>query len=146
VLLIVIPLSELSIVVTNKLNNAENFVVNYEKLQFKSHELVRAIEKISDLNASAGYDIASLLSNESSVIDKFIEVKSYSGSPTFYWSSNEVDTAKKGKNKYFLYLVNRDLIDNLNYTPLMIQNPYKEIFMSSQWEMEAQNWKFQEIN
>jgi hypothetical protein len=27
----------------------------------------------------------------SSIIDKFIEVKSYSGSPYFYWSKNEIE-------------------------------------------------------
>jgi hypothetical protein len=124
--------------------NAENFVVDYEKLKFKSHELVGAIEKISDFNVSAGYDIVSLRSNKSSVIDKFIEVKSYSRSPNFHWSKGEVESAKKEKNKYFLYLINRDQIDNPGYIPLMIQNPYEKIFKSSNWEKDCESWFFKE--
>ena len=124
--------------------NAENFVVDYEKNKFKSHELVESIEKISNLNVSAGFDVVSLQSDDSNIIDKFIEVKSYSNNKTFFWSKNEVEMAKNKKNNYFLYLVNQKKIDNPEYTPIMIQNPYKDIFLSSNWDMECQSWFFKE--
>jgi hypothetical protein len=124
--------------------NAEKFVVDYEKLKFNSHELVGAIEKISDLNVSAGYDVVSLQSNKSTEIDKFIEVKSYSDKPSFYWSVNEVKKAKQEKNRYFLYLVNRNEIDNNGYNPVMIQDPYKNIFNSNNWERNCESWFFKE--
>ena len=122
--------------------NAENFVVDYEKNKFKTHNLVDAIEKISSLDVSAGYDIVSLQSNDSITIDKFIEVKSFSHEPKFFWSKKEIETAKKEKNKYFLYLVDQKLIDNSEYIPSMIQNPYDEIFLSSDWEKDCQSWLF----
>jgi hypothetical protein len=31
----------------------------------------------------------------SMLLDKFIEVKSYSGSPYFYWSKNEIEVEKQ---------------------------------------------------
>jgi hypothetical protein len=124
--------------------NAENFVVDYEKNKFKSHELVESIEKISNFNMSAGFDVVSLQGNDSNIIDKYIEVKSYSNNKTFFWSKNEVEMAKNKKNNYFLYLVNQKKIDNPEYTPIMIQNPYKDIFLSSNWNMECQSWFFKE--
>jgi len=124
--------------------NAENFVVDYEKSKFKSHNLVDAIEKISGLNVSAGYDIVSLQGNDSNTIDKFIEVKSYSHKPKFYWSKKEVEVAKKEKNRYFLYLVNQKQIDDPKYNPLMVQNPYEKIFKSSNWEKDCESWLFKE--
>ena len=106
--------------------------------------MVGAIEKISDLNVSAGYDVVSLQSNKSTEIDKFIEVKSYSDKPSFYWSVNEVKKAKQEKNRYFLYLVNRNEIDNNGYNPVMIQDPYKNIFNSNNWEKNCESWFFKE--
>jgi len=46
---------------------------------------------------NAGYDIQSFNDNKSIIIDKFIEVKSYEGTPYFYWSKNEVEVAKLKK-------------------------------------------------
>jgi hypothetical protein len=66
--------------------------------------------QFSHIDVSAGYDIASLKDQGSSIIDKFIEVKSYSGSPYFYWSKNEIEVAKQERDNYFLYLINRDEI------------------------------------
>ena len=123
--------------------NAERFVVDYEKSKFKSHELVEAIEMISDLNVGAGYDVVSLISDDSNRIDKFIEVKSYQGKkPYFYWSKNEVRKANEIQENYFLYLVNRDEIDSKEYSPVMISNPYSEVFDSLDWKNECEKWYF----
>jgi len=126
--------------------DAERFVVDYEKSKFKSHDLVDAIEQISDLNVGAGYDVVSLMSDTSNYIDKFIEVKSYKGKkPYFHWSKNEVEKAQEIRDNYFLYLVNRDEIDSKNYSPLMIENPYLEVFNSLDWKKECEKWYFKKI-
>ncbi len=132
----------------NKLQNLKNkygeegehFVLNFEKQKFHNHALVDAIEQISHINSSAGYDISSLQDNNSTIVDKFIEVKSYSEIPRFYWSLNEVNVAKEEGDNYFLYLVDRNKINEDGYTPIMIQNPYQEVYKKH--NKECQSWKF----
>ena len=131
---------------------AEKFVLKYELTSRKKHPMKHKISIISEDNASAGYDIDSYNSDDSIILDKYIEVKSYSqakyGSenPDFYWSINEAETAKKEKENYCLYLVDRDQMNNKNYKPIIISNPYEKVFNSDKWEMEAQNWKFKEVS
>lgn len=121
---------------------AEIFVLKSEKQKFYRHSLIDAIEQISHVDASAGYDISSFQNNDSTTIDKFIEVKSYSEKPYFYWSKNEMKVAKKEKDNYFLYLVNRDEMNDKNYQPQMFQNPYKNILNDKNWQKDCQNWMF----
>jgi hypothetical protein len=47
------------------------------------------------------------------------------GSPYFYWSKNEIEVEKQERDNYFLYLINRDEMNNKNYCPTIIQNPAK---------------------
>ena len=123
-------------------NEAEIFVLNLEKKKFKNHRLVNIIEQISVLNTGAGYDIASIKGNNSRYIDKFIEVKSYSReNPSFYWSNNEVNIAKKEQENYFLYLVDRNEMKNKDYHPMVIQNPYENVF--KKYEKKCKSWKFE---
>lgn len=121
---------------------AEIFILNIEKQKFYNHALIDAIEQISHIDASAGYDVASLQCDSSTTIDKLIEVKSYSGEPYFYWSQNEIRVAQEEQDNYFLYLVNRDEINNHDYQPLIIQNPYKNVANSSDWKKDCQKWLF----
>ncbi|CAB9544407.1 hypothetical protein BROOK1789C_1659, partial [Bathymodiolus brooksi thiotrophic gill symbiont] len=97
----------------------------------------------SEIDTKAGYDIQSYKSDNSFLLDKFIEVKSYSGDPYFYWSRNEIKTAKQEKNNYFLYLVNRDEMGSDNYQPIIIQNPCKIVLSGNNWKKNCQNWKFE---
>ncbi|CAC9435613.1 hypothetical protein [uncultured Gammaproteobacteria bacterium] len=122
--------------------DAEIFVLDFEKQKFKEHLLVNAIEQISHIDTSAGYDISSLKNQTSLIIDKFIEVKSYSGSPYFYWSKNEIKIARQEQNNYFLYLVNRDEMNNASYQPIVIQNPYINL-PHQNWKKDCQNWKYE---
>lgn len=116
---------------------------------FEAEELVFAFEKrrldnkvgvdwVARYNASAGYDIESFSKKESNKIDRFIEVKSYSekdgGTLYFYWSKNEVSVAEVYRDKYYIYLVNRDDMDNANYEPIMISNPIENILNNKSWE------------
>jgi hypothetical protein len=123
---------------------AEEFVVNFERKCMAKHPNNNIIRMISDEDCGAGYDILSYQTESSIFLDKYIEVKSYSGEPYFYWSINEVKVAEKEKNNYFLYLVNRDKMSNEGYSPIMIQNPYKSVFNNMEWSKEPQSWKFEQ--
>jgi hypothetical protein len=122
---------------------AEEFVLNYEKRKRNKHPKCNNIRIISEIDVKSGYDIQSYKNDKSTLLDKFIEVKSYSGNPYFYWSNNEVKVAKKENNNYFLYLVNRNEMSD-NYSPIMIQNPYENVFNNMEWIRESQNWKFEQ--
>ena len=96
---------------------------------------------ISEEFVNAGYDIESFNASDSISIDRFIEVKSYDGEKSFFWSKNEIDKAKELKDRYFLYLVNRKQIGIPSYKPHIIQNPYSRVFENDLWEIEPVNWK-----
>ena len=122
---------------------AEKYVLSYEQQKLRFHPRSNFIKIISKDHASAGFDIISFIDLDSVVLDKEIEVKSYSGSyPYFYWSKNELDRSLKSGDKYFLYLVNRDLYHNEDYEPLIIQNPYNTIFNNSDnnWKISAEKY------
>lgn len=127
-------------------HEAEEIVLRYELNRLKNHPNPNRIKIISDLDVSAGFDIISFKDNNSKINDLFIEVKSYSGNPYFYWSSNEIDLAKIKGEFYCLYLVNRDEIGKEGYEPQIIINPYKNIYSdSSQWLKEVMSWRFVKI-
>lgn len=106
---------------------AEIFVEGFERARLASHSCVTTIERISIYDTGAGYDIVSFNDLRSDKIDRFIEVKSFAGVPSFFWSRNELDVARVKKESYFLYLVDRDQMNAPDYMPTMIQNPHEEI-------------------
>ena len=116
---------------------SERFVLNYEKLERTKNPRHNNIKIISENDVSAGYDIQSYKNDESMLLDKFIEVKSYSGSPYFYWSKNEIEVEKQERDNYFLYLINRDEMNNKNYCPTIIQNPAKNILNNQNWKKDC---------
>jgi len=120
---------------------AEDFVLGYEQRRLASHTGVQRIRVISENWVSAGYDIESFENDDSIFYDRFIEVKSYSGSVSFYWSRNEIDVAQSLSDKYFLYLVDRSKIKDEGYAPKIIVDPYTKIYSSELWTMEAESWK-----
>jgi hypothetical protein len=102
--------------------------------------LLSRVKRISSIKVEAGYDIISFNSMTSNEVDRFIEVKSFSKKPEFYWSRNEIGTAEMKGSKYFLYLVDRSLIGKNDYEPQIIQDPYKNIFGDPNWQKDPQNW------
>ena len=119
---------------------AEKFVLDLEQRRLKNHPNTERIKIISKIDSSAGYDIISFSNSNSIINDKFIEVKSYSNRKGFYWSSNEVSTAQLKQDQYYLYLVDRKLMNDADYSPRIIQNPYQNVFMNSEWVRETDNW------
>jgi len=84
----------------------ENWVIDYEKDILNangSSTLAERVQRISQTNISAGFDI---LSYELSGSEKFIEVKTTALSkPEFFLSSNELDVAKEFKSRYWIYFL-----------------------------------------
>jgi len=124
---------------------AEEFVINYEKLRLDGHPLLSQIRQISKIKVDAGYDVISFNSLSSKIHDRYIEVKSFTGTMGFYWSRNEVEVARFHGERYFLYLVDRGKIKRSNYQPMIYMDPYKTLFDQGGWTKEPQNWYFRKI-
>jgi hypothetical protein len=122
---------------------AEEFVLAFEKRRLTDHPAVTRIERISDYDTEAGYDIVSFNQSTSASPDRFIEVKSYESMESFYWSANEIRVSRIRRAAYFLYLVDRKKMDIDDYVPTMIQDPFENVFKNEeQWSKEAKNWRF----
>jgi len=120
----------------------ELFVLDYEKKRLSNHRFIEKVIRISDDFVNAGFDIESFENDHSIVPDRFIEVKTYSDNISFYWSENEIDTAKRFANSYWLYLVHAGSLKKPDYVPKMFQNPYLTIFDSESWLRTGMSWKF----
>lgn len=120
----------------------ELFVLQYEKKRLSNHRFVDKIARISDDFVNAGFDIESFENDHSIVPDRFIEVKTHSGDISFYWSENEIKTAERLANDYWLYLVHAGSIEKPDYVPKMFQNPYLTIINSESWSRTSSSWRF----
>ena len=116
---------------------AEEFVLQYEREQRKNHPNVNNIKIVSTSDAGAGYDIESYKDDDSLWLDKFIEVKSYTETSHFhchfYWSKNEIEAAKNKRDQYYIYLVDRNSMNNPNYEPIKIVNPFYNLKEDASW-------------
>lgn len=120
---------------------AEEFVLKYEQQRLASHPQLKNVEIISEYDVGAGYDIVSYADINSTGHDRFIEVKSFQGPPSFHWSRNEIDVSRIKKGEYFLYLVDRARMNDAGYHPLMIPNPFDCVLgNNSQWETRIEEY------
>lgn len=120
---------------------AEKFVLKFEEERLNGN---KEIDWVAEYSASDGYDVVSYNDEMSEEHDRFIEVKSYSGDPYFFWSRNEMNIARIKKEQYYIYLVNRDKINDPNYIPLIIQDPYNTVYRySSDWEQRVEKIRFE---
>ena len=85
---------------------AEKTVVLYERDRIGSI-LADGVEHVALRNSAAGYDIRSVtIDDDGTAVHRYIEVKAVSGSSLqFYWTRNEVITAKLLSEWYYLYLL-----------------------------------------
>lgn len=118
---------------------AELFVLNYEKKRL-GYPVCDFVNRISEIDVTAGYDIISFNSPSSKNPDRFIEVKATSAEG-FYWSVNEYETAKLLGEKYFIYLVSVNSINDSTYEPEIIINPAEVIMKGTDWAIEPQSYK-----
>lgn len=123
--------------------DAEEFILGYEKNRLKGHVNIDNIRIISTDNVNAGYDIQSYLNIHSMIINRFIEVKSFSDNEGFYWSKNEIGVSKIKEDQYYLYLVDRDKMKKKGYEPIVIQDPYSNILLNEEeWDKRVEKYYF----
>jgi len=103
---------------------AENWALTYEKKRLAEHPLVELVRRVSLDDVSAGYDIASFASSKSLSHDRFLEIKSFSDRPRFFWSIGETEKAKELGDQYILMLIDRAKMPDPSYAPLEIADPY----------------------
>lgn len=124
---------------------AEKFVLGYEKKRLKDSKICNCIRQISHIDVSAGYDIVSFKTINSTEVDRYIEVKAVKNDFQFYWSINEYNSAKVKGNKYCLYLVELAKIENVDYEPYIIENPYEFFEENSDWLIQTQTFSLRKI-
>lgn len=140
----IITIDELqnSLVIKNVVGEeAEKIALNFEQNILLKNGIKKTPIQISHSDVTAGYDIASYLTKESAIPDKFIEVKSCKNDTfTFYLSRNELETAKAKQQSYFLYLYNRE-----NHSFTVFQNPYRTVYSNENWLHESQIYKIRTV-
>ena len=120
---------------------AEKWALEYERKRLRLTKHFDKIKIISKIDVGAGFDILSYECENSSIYDRFIEVKSFKGIPQFYWTKNESEVASiKGKN-YYIYLVDIDMILNEKYNPIILQNPHVILYEDNDWLMVSETIK-----
>ncbi|WEV46371.1 DUF3883 domain-containing protein [Bifidobacterium sp. ESL0690] len=120
---------------------AEKLALAFEKKILLKKEIKKDPIQISPIDVTAGYDIASYLTPQSTSPDKFIEVKSCkNNSYAFFISHNELETAKRKRKSFFLYLYNRD-----EHSFTVFQDPYVTVFSNENWLREPQIYKVQTL-
>ena len=122
---------------------AEEFVLKYEQGRLAGHPEAVRIERISDYDSNAGYDVISFEELGSERPDRFIEVKSYEDMAHFHWSSNEIAVSRIRRATYYLYLVDRKKMREPGYEPMVIRDPFENVFNNERsWMREATSWHF----
>lgn len=116
---------------------AEEFVLFFEKKRTgKNTEIIH----VSEIDVCAWFDILSFHNKGDSIAKRLIEVKSYSWNPHFHWSRNEIEKAKEAWDDYCIYLVNREELYENDYSPLIIESPYLNIFKSNNWSKNVESY------
>lgn len=119
---------------------AEEFVLAFEKDRLKQSSNHKKVIKISDYDVAAGYDVVSFEDGDSEIHDRFIEVKSYVGDFNFFWSENEIEVSRRKSKQYFLYLVDRDKMNQSGYIPEIIQDPYTTVYNDDKWDLKPKKF------
>lgn len=113
---------------------AEEAALDFEKNRLVEFpELGNKIRHVSKQVVNAGYDLQSFsVLSSKKIKSRYIEVKAVSISDRkFYWSTNEISTAKKLGELYFLYLVPTEGKNKFDFKNLLIiQNPFKKVFQN----------------
>ena len=124
---------------------AEEFVLEFERRRLLWSENSNRVKQISDFDVSAGYDILSFNTSESTKYDRFIEVKSFSSIQSFFWSSNEMRIAREMKKNYFLYLVDMEQYQSVGYEPTIVCDPINQILGSEDWVIDTATVKVTKV-
>lgn len=121
----------------------EQFVIDYEIRRLDQHNLLP--KRVSVIDVAAGYDILSCNNQFSTTYDRYIEVKAFRGFPHFYWSENERSVALLLADTYFLYLVDLSRVGDVDYSPMIIQNPANSLAALG-WFVKPQSYLIQKLD
>lgn len=123
---------------------AEILIFEKEKKKFQDFpDVQKKIEHVSLVDTTAGYDIKSFDNLNKRILPKYIEVKAVSEEDwKFYWSRNEIDTAKKFHNNYYLYLVPMEDSKPKENLIKIINDPYFKIYKNKDWKKEIELLSF----
>jgi len=120
--------------------SAEKFILTFENNRLQDKE---GIQWIAPYDSGAGFDVLSFHLSNDEEANRFIEVKSYVGrTPYFYWTRNEMKVAEQKKDDYYVYLVNRDEMNQEDYEPIMIPNPIESILKNDSWGRTIEKYYF----
>lgn len=89
-----------------------------------------------------GYDIASFEGPASTARDRFIEVKTFTGTPHFFLSQSEWAAATRIRDHYYLYLVDYKQIGTPGYAPTIIKDPARTLTANPNWSELIQQREF----
>lgn len=112
--------------------DAELAVLKFEATRLRNHPgLAKRIKHVATENVGAGFDVLSFTESENKFgfSDRLIEVKAVSSIDfKFYWSRNEIETARVHGSNYYLYLipVSKGGFDLQKLK--IIQNPFKRVY------------------
>lgn len=124
----------------------EDFALRYERQRLHAHPRVSDIRLIGRHDVGMGSDILSFNGPSSRHLDRYIEVKTYSGTPHFFLSQGEEAAARKYTDSYFIYLVDLSQVSAPDYTPLIIQDPIHTLHGNSSdfgsWREKVQSREF----
>jgi Protein NO VEIN, C-terminal len=114
---------------------AELEVLKFEQARLRNNSvLVKRIKHVASENVGAGYDILSFTDSgtKSGFSDRLIEVKAVSPIDfKFYWSRNEIETARIHGGKYFLYLIPVAKIGFDVQKLRIIPNPFESVYSNN---------------
>jgi hypothetical protein len=112
---------------------AENIVLSFELNRLQSigcSTEAGLVQRISELDTTAGFDLISFDGRSTDLVhNRFVEVKgSTRNKLNFFFTKNELETAKKLGKKYWIYFVGGiDLATAYANGPLTLQDPYELI-------------------
>ena len=130
----------------------EEIVLIFEKNRLKKEGHItesEKVERISDENANAGYDIESFLEHQGNMHEIYIEVKASTEKEfAFYWSANELEKAKEYGEKYWIYFVPEIDVKTRSSPrePIKIQNPAETIFKDQSFKTEIEKYHITKID
>lgn len=121
---------------------AELGILKFEAARLRNHPgLAKRIRHVAAVDVGAGYDILSFTesANSARFSDRLIEVKAVSTADfKFYWSRNEIETARIHREKYFLYLLPVKKYGFDIQRLKIIQDPFGAIYL------KGKNWHRQD--
>lgn len=116
---------------------AELRIMEYERHRLSGFPaLASQVEHVAKSDVSLGYDIKSFEGGDKEPGSvRLIEVKAVSSRNfEFNWTSNEIETAKRTRSQYALYLLPVMARDRFDIAHLKtIRDPYESVLNSDEW-------------